>query len=753
MRVVALSVDVAALVVAALVAVLPANAVADPVVAAGVVVDGATGAAVPGALVVADAASVETGPDGTFSLPAVAAGSHLIVIADGYAPAELDLGVGPLRVALAPAAAAEVIEITGKAPDLASPTAYTLGREQIRALPGSGNDVLRALQSLPGVGRVSYGIGGMVLRGISPTDSTVVVDGIDVPLAFHFGGLSSFFPSTLLDTIVLTPGGAEVAFGRRVGGVVELRSRAPRADRYRVGGELGVLDASTYGEGPLAGGAISLGLRRSYADLFLDRLLPPDRPVLPRYYDGQLRWDRSLAGGTLTLLGFFSDDHVVGWGGSDFAQAFARVAARYRRRVGPATVTVTPWGGTGATDFAYLEPGTAGAPDRPGSVHLERRVVGLRADGRRDTSWGHLALGVDVQGNAVAMSVEGDQILSTDGRKAADGRYLDAGAWLDARWRIAEGALTLRPGLRVDRLGIPARTVVEPRLVVTHELSSWLTLRETFGAYHQPSGPVGALDGTYLSSRGSGDLVSGLHASVGGRVALPGAAVAVLTAYYVGLRGPPDPRSDDPAPTGADGDTFPIRVPVDLGIVFANLIGEEFGGLRDDRRRGAGLELSLQRRTERWTMWLSYALAANQFRHNGPSRVGWLTEDLDQTHNLNLVASVRLGGWQLGTRLRYATGLPYSPRVTASDEGPFGETVTYGRPNGARLRDFASLDLRVDRAWRRRWGTVATFLDVQNVTLRHNVEGVTYETGSIVPDFTPGLPILPMLGVSYQPAD
>jgi TonB-dependent Receptor Plug Domain len=733
---------------AILVLVAPAVAMADEV--RGKVVDDVRHDGIAGALLAVDGATVETDRDGGFVIDAPA-GAEAWVIAEGYAPRVVAL-TADARIALTPDPhGTEVIELVGAPPDPASPTTYALDRAQIRSLPGTGNDTLRALQSLPGVGRMAFGIGGLQLRGAAPQESLVVIDGVDVPLAFHFGGVSSVFPSSMLDTVVLTPGGSDVAFGRGAGGLVELRSRAPRGDRTRVGGELGVLDASAYGEAAVAGGAAMVGVRRSYADLFLDRLLPADRMVLPRYYDGQLRWDHALAGGTVSVLGFFSDDAMVSWGGSEFAQGFVRGAVRYRRAVGRTSWTVTPWLGWGRTDFRYVQDDSRGE-NQPGHLRMSRLPVGLRADVRRDTDWGHLAAGLDGSRARVTLVVLDEQQRD----RAYASSMTDLGAWVEARWRIANGALTVKPGLRVDQLGKTSWRVIEPRLGVTHELTSWLTLRESMGLHHQGPGPVWFaaqklfedLDPDSTARREDYGPDRALHTSVGARVALPSGVVASVTGYHVFRYTPTN--SDSGRPDRDNG--APFGLPGFLGPVLDNVVGTEFGIGTGSRRRTVGLEVAAQRRSERWLAWLSYALARTQAHYSGPSRDGWIDRGVDQRHNLNVVLSTHLGAWQLGARLRFTTGVPYTPRTACPsrcDEKMYVE----GALNSERVDDFVSVDARLDRSWHRSWGVIAAFLDVQNVTNHLNTEGVDYDEGGAVPHPLHGLPVLPMIGVSFQPVD
>ena len=48
-------------------------------------------------------------------------------------------------------------------------------------------------------------------------------------------------------------------------------------------------------------------------------------------------------------------------------------------------------------------------------------------------------------------------------------------------------------------------------------------------------------------------------------------------------------------------------------------------------------------------------------------------------------------------------------------------------------------------------GDLDLYFDVQNVTNRENVEGVTYNTNYSMRSYTTGLPVFPSIGVEYVP--
>ena len=259
-------------VVAALAVTLAAPAVARAERAVvGTVVAEATGLPIAGALVSVGEGDATTDAQGRFRIAGVPFERvDVLVVADGYGPYFGSARIGAaltIRLELA-AGSTEVIRLSGHAP--IGPPLH-LDPDAIRTQPGAGNDVLRALQSLPGVARTPFGLGGLALRGTAPRDTKVYLDGIEVPLLYHFGGLASFLPTAAVDQVTLEPGGASVRYGRGLGGVAVVTSRTGRRDRTRVGGELSLIHAAVVGEarGPRKGGWL-VGVRRSYFDAIIE---------------------------------------------------------------------------------------------------------------------------------------------------------------------------------------------------------------------------------------------------------------------------------------------------------------------------------------------------------------------------------------------------------------------------------------------------------------------------------------------------
>ncbi|MCW5801118.1 MAG: TonB-dependent receptor [Deltaproteobacteria bacterium] len=698
---------------------------------------------IAGATVLTDHGAIAVSDlDGFFTIVVDTGDRELTVAAPGYATRVVAITAGAtLRIGLARVTGSEVIEVRDRAPEQTKPISYGLSVDEIRTIPGAGNDILRAAQVLPGVARIPYAFGGLVLRGMSPRDSAIYLDGIEVPIAFHFGGITSFYPSGMLANLTLTAGGFDASFGRAQGGLVTLATREPRTDRWRAGGSIGLFDSSAQAEGPLpGGGGILVGLRRSY----LDRIAAPfvdDNIPLPSYWDYQIRtsWGDPRKGGRITPMIFGSIDRVA----SDeisVTSMFVRAAAPYLRQWGPITLRVVPWVGVNTLRFASEEGGRAQSFSRP------EYPGGVRAEVVRDAAWGHVRAGAEVSSGYLSHTQVNFSGNGSDGSRTGDSTvaWSDFALWSELRLRVDGDRFAIKPGVRAEAYGLTGELVVDPRLNIHQRLAERLVLRQAIGRYHQPPTPgdVDPRDGNpSLDSSYIDQFSLGLDAE------LPQGIAASLTGFYhygtrqgVAVRSP-RPGSDLPEPNlGGLGPTFQLLLEKQLGFAIYR---ENLG-----RAKSFGLELSLKRNAGPLFTLLSYTFALSERVDDPRLGAGWRPFELDQRHNLQLAASYAFTKWRVGARLQVVAGNPYSP--TRLENGGFVVD-----PWAGRLPAFVSLDLRADRRWHRCWGDIVFYIDVQNATNRYNVEGrdfgyddVRNRPGDID---IPGLPIVPFLGVEFLP--
>src|SRR5262249_28831983 len=130
------------------------------------------------------------------------------------------------------------------------------------------------------------------------------------------------------------------------------------------------------------------------------------------------------------------------------------------------------------------------------------------------------------------------------------------------------------------------------------------------------------------------------------------------------------------------------------------------------------------------------------------SDLSWRPSAFDQTHNLIVVASYSLRGWQLGARYRFVTGVPTTPVEGAFFDADFnGYTPVNAAARRGRLPNFSQLDIRLEHIWTFNAWTLGIYADVQNVFNSQNPESILYDYRYQQTAPLRGLPILPILGV------
>lgn len=91
--------------------------------------------------------------------------------------------------------------------------------ENVPAFLGE-TDVLKAIQLLPGVQSGSEGNSGLYVRGGSPDQNLILLDGTPVYNANHLFGFFSVFNSDAIKNVTLTKGGFSAHFGGRLSSVL-----------------------------------------------------------------------------------------------------------------------------------------------------------------------------------------------------------------------------------------------------------------------------------------------------------------------------------------------------------------------------------------------------------------------------------------------------------------------------------------------------------------------------------------------------
>jgi len=670
------------------------------------------------------------------------------VSADGYAPTveEIELteqGISDrVIVLLRPDTASETIEVIGKAPLIVTAPGQTkLAREELVKLPGTRGDAMQVIKSLPGVANADAagsGPGLLVIRGAAPEDSLFLLDGVQIPLVYHFFGLQSVLPSEFIDDIEFLPGGFGVEQGRATGGIVHIRTRPNRALKWNGFTEMSFINVAGYLQGPLwksQNVSVAAAFRRSTIDFILPLVIPDSANIsfttAPQYYDGQVRVDwlpkehhrvtflNLISYDLLKLLSENENPNDPQASGTFFNEtAFSRTMATWQYKSKHLESTAVASLGLG--DFR-IEIGA----DR--FLHGEGLTVQLREDLQwRAFSKLTLRAGGDVQLNTGDFAAkfplppqEGVPDMpnfTSDPLLEIDDHFTDhrGAAWFTGDFKPVR-ALTITPGIRYDYYDRINAHTVSPRLSSKYKISPKWTARLALGTYTRPLDQAESLP-THLEPELATQYV------LGGEYLIGGGLQASSSAFYTDRR---QLVVQDPG-----------RVMTDPTDAYVNA----------GHGQSYGVELMVRAKRDDFFGWIAYTLSRGT-RVDGPDREERLF-DYDQTHNFIAVASWQWGAWTFGGRWQLTTGEPTTPvegSIFLSDINTY--VPVFGAYNSDRIENAHQLDIRVDRKWTFASWALEAYLDITNVYAHARTLGYQYSFDYQERTAFETLPIFPAIGV------
>ncbi|MEE9430273.1 MAG: TonB-dependent receptor, partial [Melioribacteraceae bacterium] len=145
----------------------------------------------------------------------------------------------------------------------------TLSPKQLMILPKLGEvDIFRSLQLLPGVSGIADGSSGLYVRGGTPDQNLILLDGMTVYHVDHFFGFFSAFNADAVKDVQFYKGGFTSKYGGRMSSVVDLTGKTGSINKFKLNFGLSSLSVNGVAEIPvLDKGSILISGRRSYSDI------------------------------------------------------------------------------------------------------------------------------------------------------------------------------------------------------------------------------------------------------------------------------------------------------------------------------------------------------------------------------------------------------------------------------------------------------------------------------------------------------
>lgn len=130
-------------------------------------------------------------------------------------------------------------------------------------------DILKTLQTLPGVQGGTEGSSGFYVRGGAPDQNLILLDGVPVYNASHLFGFFSVFNADAIKNVTLIKGGFPARYGGRISSVVDIRMKEGDMKEFHGEGSIGLISSKLTLEGPIKKDTTSFLIsgRRTYYDL------------------------------------------------------------------------------------------------------------------------------------------------------------------------------------------------------------------------------------------------------------------------------------------------------------------------------------------------------------------------------------------------------------------------------------------------------------------------------------------------------
>jgi len=629
-----------------------------------------------------------------------------------------------------------------------------VSQKQIKALPSTGGDadILQYLQVLPGVITTGDQGGQIFIRGGSPIQNKIMLDGMTIYNPFHSVGFYSIFETELIKKVDVLTGGFNAEHGGRISAVVDINTREGNSKRLA-----GQLSASPFMvkaliEGPIIKlqedkGAASFVLtgKRAIIDQTSQSLYSyagvNDTIGLPFFFNdlyGKVSF-KSNNGSKFNLFGFNYQDEYdnplianIGWQNSGGGMNF---------NILPSSSSLIVSGIAGFSDYkSQIVEGSG----QPRSSEIREFFLGIDFgffDGNYELKYGVEVKSIFTNFNFTnRFNVSLEQFQNTTELSGF------------VKFRQSWDKLVIEPSVRLQYYASLPEGTIEPRFGMKYNITDFLRFKMAGGLYSQ----------NLISSSNERDVVN------------------LFTGFLSGPESKFNDLNGDPVTSklqksqhlvgGFEVDflkNFEVNLEgyvknyPQLIIVNRNKINLEDSNFATETGIAYGGDISVKYQTKNWYVWTTYSLGFVN-RNDGEQIYRTI---FDRRHNLNFLASYNFGeklDWQVSARYNFGTGFPFTQTQSFYNDQPFleGSSTEYetnnsenigiiyaDERNGGELPAYHRVDVSAEKTITFSKNLNAVIVaSVTNATDRENIfyfDRVRYERVN-------QLPLLPSLGVKFN---
>ncbi|MEO6696167.1 MAG: TonB-dependent receptor, partial [Ignavibacteria bacterium] len=578
-------------------------------------------------------------------------------------------------------------------------SAINLDYEEIRRAPGATEDISRMLQTAPGVAIGNDQRNDIIVRGGSPSENLILIDGIEVPNINHFGtdgsssGAIGFINSKFIFETDMLTGGFPSLYGDKLSGVISINFR--EGSRKKIFNDINLSIAGFGGiiEGPITKkGSFLFSARRSYLELIKNSIRLTS---VPNYWDFNLKANYDLSKtDKLTLIGLLGLDKIDfsgesaennPYGNSKDDQKTLAVGINYRKlfKKGYLQNVISD----SYTDNFIIQIDGQTADVKFKNTAKNNEII-LRSDLNYQISKTFI-LNTGVGGKLADIN---NELFFRGDTSAAGFAYdtIDANSkissyklftHLNITTKLFNDKLIINTGARADYFEyINLKTYFSPRAGLSYKLTSLTSLNAAYGIYYQSPEYI------WLSSSPNNKNLNSIrcdHYVLGLEHFFANDLKATAEVYY---------KNYKDYPVWKD---IPTYILIDGGADFGpNIVGEAVSAGKGFVK---GFDISIQKKLSRSGLYgiINYSYIKSAFTALvGNEKPG----AFDPGHQFTIIAGYQFkNGWLVGGKFKYTGGRPYTPIDYVASRRVNRAVYATDDFNSARYPDYMRVDLRVDK--------------------------------------------------------
>ena len=638
-------------------------------------------------------------------------------------------------------------------------------------------DVFRTLQMLPGVQTTSDFSSALYVRGSTPDQNLIMLDGIAVYNPYHLGGIFSTFNTDAIKEADFHAGGFPARYGGRMGAILNVLNREGNTRKVKGSANISLISSKGLIEGPLPSwrgmkGSWMISGRRTYFDTVIDALkIPIGQRIdgsdiyfqFPYYfYDYQVKINVDIdQDHRLTYSRFYGDDIVD----FSFEETLESSGTNVNVKSETGFGVKWPWGNhtNGLTWRWIIAPDLVAktffshsryrfdfelsAQDRNTYTYTDSTIelfsdVTFRAfdiikDNTIETAltW-QAAQDHTVTGGFQVKDVNFD--LGLDISIATQDTSLDfsllslvnntreIAIFAQDKWDFSE-KLKFQFGLRSTHYNLHNNIYFDPRLSMKYHYSKDIAFKLNWGLYHQFLTTANNQDENlrlvelWLGIPKDKPASVAQHIISGLEYMSPKNIFYRLEVYH---------KDFDNLLTLKQENTNTVE-----GAESDSTTNEFW----DTKGNSHGIELLIKKSSGKLNGWVGYTYARTKY-YTDPS--GWHYPNFDRTHTLNIVGNIELSqDLEFSAGLTRSSGNPYTKilgRLYEWEQDLYSNMVWYpydsyivGEKNTERYDDYFRVDIGLTRKGGNIFGQeYDTYWQIMNLTQNLNILQYTYDTNT-----------------------